>query len=77
MLPGQRVSGKPGPLLSDASVHHYRVYLIDDDGHIKKAVDLECENDDQAKKQAQQFVDSCSVELWQGGRQIAVLDKPS
>jgi hypothetical protein len=55
-------------------VQHYRVYLIDGDGHIKSAVDLQCEDDNQALAEAKQVAKGCAVELWQGGRRIAAIE---
>jgi hypothetical protein len=43
---------------------HYRAYLIAPDGHHIKAVDIECVDDDAAKKRAEQMSDSSNVELW-------------
>jgi hypothetical protein len=57
-------------------VAHYRVYLLDPEGHIKRAVDIDCENDRAAEAQAKQLVDGCDVELWQGGRRIALFEMP-
>jgi hypothetical protein len=48
----------------------YRAYLIDSDGHIQRRVDLLCEDDESAKKQAQKLVDGHDVELWQLNRRI-------
>ena len=56
-------------------MRHFRVYLIGSDGHIKKVIDLQCEDDDEARTQANQVADGCVVELWQSGRQIAVIEK--
>ncbi len=53
-------------------MQHYRAYVIGDDGHIVSAVDLQCEHEDAAKALTAQLVDGHAVELWQGGRQIAV-----
>ena len=44
---------------------HYRAYLIARDGHHIKAVDLECVDDDAAKKRAAQMADGTNVELWE------------
>jgi hypothetical protein len=51
-------------------VAHYRAYFIGRDGHFIKAVDLVCEDDEAAKKQAQQMVEGFDVELWQQDRRI-------
>ena len=48
----------------------YRAYLIDSGGHIQRRVDLLCEDDESAKKQAQKLVDGHDVELWQLHRKI-------
>ena len=50
---------------------HYRAYLIAPDGHHIKAVDLECVDDDAAKKRAEQMADGTNVELWEHARRIA------
>ncbi len=49
----------------------YRLYLIRDDGHFRKAIDLDCENDDAAKEHAKAFIDGCNAELWQLSRKVA------
>ena len=43
---------------------HYTAYLIARDRHHIKAVDLECVDDDAAKKRAEQMADVSNVELW-------------
>ena len=48
----------------------YRVYIVDENGHFLRAVELVCPNDDAAKEQAKQFVDGHDVELWQQDRRI-------
>ena len=50
---------------------HYRAYLIALDGHHIKAVDLECVDDDTAKRRAEQMADGTNVELWEHARRIA------
>ena len=50
---------------------HYRAYLIAPDGHHIKAVDIECVDDDAAKKRAEQMADGTNVELWEHARRIA------
>lgn len=49
---------------------HYRAYVLGRDGHFIKAVDLICDDDEAARKQAQQIVASFDVELWQQDRRI-------
>jgi hypothetical protein len=50
---------------------HYKAYLIARDGHHIKAVDLECVDDDAAKKRAEQLTDYDNVELWEHARTVA------
>jgi len=56
---------------------HYTAYLIARDGHDIKAVDLECVDDDAAKKRAEQMADVSNVELWEHARRIAKFDSKS
>jgi hypothetical protein len=49
---------------------HYRAYLIAPHGHHIKAVDLECVDDDAAKKLAEQMACGTNVELWEHARRI-------
>jgi hypothetical protein len=55
-------------------IAHYRAYLIDRDGHHIKAVDLNCTDDDDARKRAEQMADGHNVELWEHARRIARFD---
>jgi hypothetical protein len=50
----------------------YRAYFLTPDGHITKAFDLFCENDEAAKERAKQFVNGHDVELWQLGRKVEI-----
>ena len=50
---------------------HYRLYFLDDDDHIRHAVSLECENDDEATELARGHADGRTLELWQGARLVA------
>lgn len=53
----------------------YRAYIMGHDGHILRPVELQCENDEAAKEQAQQLVDGHDVELWSGDRFVVKLTK--
>jgi hypothetical protein len=53
-----------------AQMTDYRVYIIDDDDHIKRRVDLDCADDDAAIEYAKQYIDGHDVELWQRDRRI-------
>jgi hypothetical protein len=56
---------------------HYRAYLVGQDSYFIKAVDLDCEDDDAARKRAQKMVDGHDVELWQHARRIAKFERGS
>lgn len=43
---------------------NYRLYIIGEDGHIERRVDLEADDDPSAIEKAQQFVDGKDLELW-------------
>jgi hypothetical protein len=53
------------------AVTYYRAYLIGRDGQFMKAVDLVCDDDDDATKCARKMVDGHDVELWQQNRRVA------
>ncbi len=48
----------------------YRAYLVRDDGHFFRVIDLDCADDAAAKECARQFVDGHDVELWQLDRKV-------
>lgn len=52
---------------------HYRLYLLDDTGHIRKGMDIDCVDDAAALEKASAYVDGCAVELWQQTRRVAHL----
>ena len=49
----------------------YYAYFIDRDGHISSRVAVLCDDDEEAKRQAEQLVDGHAIELWQEARKIA------
>jgi len=53
---------------------HYRAYRLARNGHHIQAVDLECVDDDAAKKRAEQMANGTNVELWEHARRIAKFD---
>jgi hypothetical protein len=53
----------------------YRAYIINDDGHFGKAVNLFCEDDEEAKEKAKRLVDGHDVELWQRERKVALFKR--
>jgi len=46
--------------------HAYRAFQMGPDGHVVFRIDLFCDNDDDARKQAKQLIDGHPVELWDG-----------
>ena len=51
-------------------MQEYRAYIVGDDGHFLRAVDIFCEDDATAKEHAKRLVDGHDVELWQLDRKI-------
>jgi hypothetical protein len=52
----------------------YRIYRVDEAGHIQgPPIVIECEDDDDALLKAQRYVDGLAVEIWDGARQVAVI----
>ena len=50
----------------------YRLYFLGDDGHIVRAVELDCGHDDQAIVQAKRHADGRPLELWERARKVEV-----
>jgi hypothetical protein len=61
--------------MGEGFVSHYRLYLLDDGDHFIRGLDLSCRDDLDAKLAAELFRASNAVELWQGGRLVAHLEK--
>ncbi len=53
----------------------YRLYLLNDRGHIHSAKDLQCSSDEEAVEKAEQFRDGRALELWQQARFIKKIPK--
>jgi hypothetical protein len=53
---------------------YYRAYIIGRDGHFKRAIELDCSNDDAAVESAKQLINGHDVELWQKDRKVAKFD---
>jgi hypothetical protein len=49
----------------------YRVYVIGEDGHFIRSIDLVCADDDAAIAAAKQLIERYDLELWQRDRRIA------
>ena len=52
----------------------YRVYIVGSDGHFHDSVPLECADDTEAMKHAEQLVDGHDVELWNRARFVIKLE---
>jgi hypothetical protein len=52
-------------------MHNYKAYLLGRTGNIVSRVDLDCNDDEAAKKRANALVGGHDVELWDGARKIA------
>lgn len=55
----------------------YRACLLDSAGRFADVVPLECADDDEAMKRAQQLANGRDVELWQRIRKIATFNGQS
>jgi hypothetical protein len=58
-----------------ATMPGYRAYIVGQDGHFVRAIELDCKDDNAAIESAKQFIDGCDVELWQQDRRIARFDR--
>ncbi|MEY9185005.1 hypothetical protein ABIG06_006507 [Bradyrhizobium sp. USDA 326] len=58
-------------LLWKASMPGYRLYILDESGHIVDRLDLSCPNDEAAKFRGGQLAKCQSAELWLLGRRVA------
>lgn len=58
------------------SIKHYRAFQIDPDGHVFGCINLVCDDDEQAKRQAAALVLNHRIELWRLDRRIAKFDAP-
>lgn len=52
----------------------YRVYFLNGQGRIMRAVDLACDTDDEAVAQARDLASGQAVELWDRARLIGRYD---
>lgn len=58
------------------SIKHYRAFQIDPDGHLFGCINLACDDDEQAKREAAALVLTHRIELWRLDRRIARFDLP-
>lgn len=57
-------------LAQRGSVASYRVYFLNGQGRIMRAIDLACDNDEQAVAEARRLSSGQAVELWERARLI-------
>ena len=55
---------------------HYRAFQIDPDGQVFGCINLVCDDDEQAKREAAALVLAHRIELWRLDRRIAKFDAP-
>ena len=53
----------------------YRAYVIGEDGHFIRAVELVCSDESTARSEAKRLVDGHDIELWQGERKVVTFAK--
>ena len=60
-----------GPVLRGARVVGYRLYVMNNAGHIREAAEFECADDRAALDYVADHLDGRAVELWNGARLVA------
>jgi len=55
---------------------HYRAFQIDPEGHVFGCINLVCDDDEQAKREAAALVLAHRIELWRLDQRIAKFDAP-
>ena len=58
------------------SIKHYRAFQIDPDGQVFGCINLVCDDDEEAKREAAALVLAHRIELWRLDRRIAKFDAP-
>lgn len=59
------------------SFKHYRAFQVDPDGHVSGCIDLACDDDEQAKREAALLVLDHRIELWRLDQRIAQFESPA
>jgi hypothetical protein len=57
-------------------VTYYRLYFLDNARHIRQAVELQCDTDEEAIAEAKAKADGRELELWNRERLVWRQDKP-
>jgi hypothetical protein len=55
-------------------MREYRIYSLDDKGHIIRAYPVECPDDVAAQREAMTLCEKSGVEVWEGARLVAMLN---
>ena len=55
-------------------VPYYRIYFVGPDGHFKSAAEVTYKDDDEAIEAAEGIARGKKVELWSGGRRVAIIN---
>ena len=55
----------------------YRVYLLDEAGHIRRAREMDCANDGEAIARARLLAAQQGVEVWERARLVSSLPPPN
>ncbi|MBW7969582.1 hypothetical protein [Bradyrhizobium sp. BR 10289] len=55
---------------------HYRAFQIDPDGHVFGCINLVCDDDEQARREAAALVLIHRIELWRLDKRIAQFELP-
>jgi hypothetical protein len=58
--------------MGNVGMLHYRAYLLDEHRHVISAANLYCADEQAAKENIRQLVDTNDMELWRLDRRIAV-----
>jgi hypothetical protein len=56
-------------------MRHYSAFQLDPTGHVTGRIDLDCIDDEDAKRLAELLVDPFGLELWEDDPMIAVFRK--
>jgi hypothetical protein len=59
----------------NSTMRHYSAFQLDLTGHVAGRIDLNCIDDEDAKRQAEMLVDTFGLELWEEDRMVAVFTK--
>ncbi|WP_439374708.1 hypothetical protein [Bradyrhizobium sp. DASA03120] len=60
----------------DAAIKHYRAFQIDPDGRVFGCINLVCDDDEQARREAAALVLIHRIELWRLDKRIAKFELP-